>query len=61
MSAGIVSKAKGSLAEAKSLLNGKPLIAVKRVPNPHGGKPCQHITLTNIWPENMAFFSKASS
>jgi hypothetical protein len=61
MSVGMVSKAKSALAKAKKILKGKSLIFIKSIPNPRGGKPYQHITLTDIWPENMAFFSKATS
>jgi hypothetical protein len=51
---------KDMLADSEYLFEG-PLVSIRDIPNDRGGKPFQHITLTNIWSENMAFFSKASS
>lgn len=54
MSAGMVSKVKDSLAKPRKELNGKALITITEEENTNGGSPRHIITITDIWPENMA-------
>jgi hypothetical protein len=61
MSAGKVSTAKQKLALPFPMLGMKPLIQISSQPSPHGGKPCHHISLVDIWPENTRFFRPAPS
>jgi hypothetical protein len=71
MSTGSISQAKQELADVhKELpegsgkpfkgkaLKGKPLITITKRKNRNGGKPRHHITLTDIWAENVAAFAK---
>lgn len=53
MSAGMVSKCKDALAMPRPELNGKPLIVVSEQMQ-NGGNANHSITITDIWPENMA-------
>lgn len=59
MSAGMISKAKGTLERGFSQLGGKSLINVTIAPNPHGGYERHLITLTDVWPENVAHFASS--
>lgn len=61
MSAGMVSKAKQGLLAPQTDLDGAPLIVISEETNPHGGKPRQLITLTDLWPANVNRFAKPSS
>lgn len=56
MSTGQVSKSKEKLCECRSELGGKPLIRVARVEDATG-KDRHHVTIVDIWRENMGFFS----
>jgi hypothetical protein len=53
MSAGTVSKSKASLSEPRPELGGKPLILISTEMQ-NGGNANHAITITDIWPENMA-------
>lgn len=53
MSAGMVTKCKEALARPRQELNGKPLIVVTEHMQ-NGGNANHSITITDIWPENMA-------
>lgn len=53
MSAGMVSKLKTSLASPRPELSGKPLIVIATEMQ-NGGNPNHGVTITDIWPENMA-------
>lgn len=53
MSAGMVSKAKEGLQNARAELGNKPLIHVREQDNVNGGRARHFITLTDVWPENM--------
>ena len=54
MSAGTISKAKDGLLSPRLELSGKSLIAVREEPGTRGGRPRHYISLTDVWPENMA-------
>jgi hypothetical protein len=58
MSAGSISAAKKELAKPRSLLRGKSLIMITEEKNRNGGKPRHHIMIADIWPENLAAFTK---
>lgn len=58
MSSGMVSKAKLSLQRRFRELK-RPLITVAEEANKKGGKPNHAITITDIWPQNMAHFSSS--
>jgi hypothetical protein len=53
--------AKQKLALPFAMLGMKPLIRITLRSSPHGGKPCHHITLVGIWPENERFFKPPPS
>lgn len=57
MGAGTISRAKEELEKSRSELGNKPLITIKEIPNPRGGKPFQHIRITDIWKINMERFA----
>lgn len=57
MSAGMVTKARQTLAMPRKELGNKPLIHVKEETNKEGGKPRCIITITDIWPINMQQFT----
>jgi Helix-turn-helix domain len=61
MSAGMVSKAKISLQSPRPELGGKPLIVLRESPNPKGGKPLHHISVVDVWPENVSRFARPTS
>jgi hypothetical protein len=58
MSSGMVSKAKAVLQKVINPLN-RPLITVSDEVNQKGGKPNHLITVTDIWPQNMAHFASS--
>lgn len=60
MGAGSVSRAKEELLKPQPLLNGKPLISITDEPA-RAGKPRHVVTVTDIWPENMAYFASGRS
>ena len=53
MGAGTVSRTKGTLAISRTALNGKSLITIATEMQ-NGGNPNHAISITDIWPENMA-------
>jgi hypothetical protein len=57
----VMLKEKKGMPTDSEYLFEEPLTSIRNIPNDRGGKPFQHITLTNIWSENMTFFSKANS
>ncbi|RMG99245.1 MAG: helix-turn-helix domain-containing protein [Chloroflexi bacterium] len=66
MSPSTVSKAKQELAQPFDLLDGKPLIVIQEMrahpgtnKNKPGGRPYHHITIVDIWDQNMAYFSRS--
>jgi hypothetical protein len=61
MSAGMITKAKEGLVKKREELAGRALIVVTEEPNPHGGRARHVVTLTDVWPENVARFSRPSS
>ena len=61
MSAGTISKAKDGLIANRPELAGKSLIALREEPGTHGGRPRHYITLTDVWPENMAMRGKVET
>ena len=60
MSAGTICKAKDGLTASRPELSGKSLIVVRDEPTGHGGRARHYITLTDVWPENMAMRGKVS-
>lgn len=60
MGAGTVSRTKESLAKRRPELKNKPLIIIKNIDNPSGGKPYQEITITDIWLVNTERFTPSS-
>lgn len=58
MSSGMVSKAKAALQKVMNPLR-KALITVSDEVNQKGGKPNHLITVTDIWPQNMAHFASS--
>lgn len=60
MGAGSVSRAKVELEKQRHEIGNKPLIRIKEVSNPRGGKPFQEISITDIWKENMARFTSSN-
>ena len=60
MGAGTVSRTKGSLAAPRAALNGKALISIT-AKMLNGGHPSHAITITDIWPENMAELERVST
>ncbi len=60
MGAGSVSRAKTELEKRRPELNNRPLIRVKEVANPSGGKPFHEVTLTDIWKANMDRFTTSN-
>lgn len=60
MSTGMISKTKASLSSPRDALNGKPLITVSEQMQ-HGGHANHSITITDIWPENMAALERVHS
>ena len=61
MSAGMVTKARVALEKRRPELGGKPLVLVREETSKTGGKPTCQITITDIWPENMAKYSTSYS
>ena len=61
MSAGAICKAKDGLAASRSELSSKSLIIVRDESGSHGGRPRHSISLSDLWPENMAMRGKVNS
>lgn len=59
MGTGSVSRAKASLQLRRAELGNRPLIRVREQINPHGGKPYDEITITDIWRVNMECFTSS--
>lgn len=57
MSAGMVTKARQALERSRSELNGASLITVQEEPSKTGGNPTCAVTITDVWPLNMAKYS----
>lgn len=57
MSAGMVTKARLALEKPRAELANRPLITVAEEPSKTGGHPTCAVTITDIWPVNMAKFS----
>lgn len=57
MSAGMVTKARVALERPRAELANRPLITVREEPSKTGGHPTCAVTITDIWPINMAKFS----
>ena len=53
----------GKISQAKQELASLGFIEIERRSNPHGGRPRHYITLTDIMPQNIAFYhpNRASS
>ena len=60
MSAGAICKAKDGLAASRSELSSKSLIVVRDESGSHGGRPRHSISLSDLWPENMAMRGKVN-
>lgn len=61
MGSGSVSRARAKLEEPRSGLGGQPLIKVREIPNPRGGKAFLEISITDIWKANMSHFAPTSA
>lgn len=59
MGTGSVSRAKASLQLRRGEIGNRPLIRVHERINPHGGKPYDEITITDIWRVNMECFTSS--
>jgi len=60
MGSGSVSRARAALEKPRPELAGKPLIRVREIPNPKGGKAYLEVTITDIWKDNINRFTPTS-